>query len=296
MRLTMKTKIFLAAAAGILAVDISSGFGQTAQTASSPAATAPAAQPPPIVERTFNPADSYVIGPHDELSITVHDEAALTSKYRVDESGYVSFPYIERIMAGGATVLEFQERLRTALTEFIRNPQVRVAVESYRSQSVMVSGAVRTPQKVAITGMFTSLLEVLAIAGSPTAEASNEVIVTRKTPTTENPAQVQEFRINRRELETGRVEFTLRDGDFISVPVADRFFIDGQVRNPGTFVLEAGMTMQQAIALAGGLTDRGSTRSIRVKRIVNGVSVELNLDRDARIMPNDFITIGQRLF
>jgi hypothetical protein len=54
--------------------------------------------------------------------------------------------------------------------------------------------------------------------------------------------------------------------------------------------------MQQAIALAGGLTDRGSTRSIRVKRIVNGVSVELNLDRDARIMPNDFITIGQRLF
>jgi polysaccharide biosynthesis/export protein len=155
---------------------------------------------------------------------------------------------------------------------------------------------VRAPQKVAITGLFTSLLEVLAIAGSPTAEASNEIVVTRRTPTAENPAAVQEFRINRRELETGRTEFTLRDGDFVSVPVADKFYIDGQIRNPGTFVLDVGMTVQQAIALAGGLTDRGSTRSIKVKRLLNGRSVELNLDRDARVMPNDHITIGQRLF
>jgi polysaccharide export outer membrane protein len=267
----------------------------TAPASSPPASTAPV-QTPAVVERTFNPADSYVIGPQDELLITVHGEPELTSKYRVDEGGFVSFPYIERIVAGGATVPQFQERLRTALTEFIRNPQVRVTVESYRSQSVMVSGAVRAPQKVAITGTFTSLLEVLAIAGSPTADASNEIVVTRKTGTPEKPGEVQEFRIDRRALETGRVEFTLRDGDFVSVPLADKFYIDGQVRNPGTFVLDVGMTIQQAIALAGGLTDRGSTRSIKVKRLVSGRGVEIELRPDDRVMPNDQITIGQRLF
>jgi polysaccharide export outer membrane protein len=287
----MTIKIGLAAATGVLVAAVGTAVGGTLQD---PAAPTP--QAPPIIERTLNPAEGYVIGAQDELSITVHDEPDLTSKYRVDESGYIAFPYIQRIMAGGATVSEFQQRLRAALTEFIRNPQVRVAVESYRSQSVMVSGAVRAPQKVAVTGTFTSLLEVLAIAGSPTAEASNEIIVTRRMPTPENPGAVQEFRINRRELETGRIEFTLRDGDFISVPVADKFYIDGQVRNPGTFVLDVGMTVQQAIALAGGLTDRGSTRSIKVKRLVKGVAVEINLDRDDRVMPNDSITIGQRLF
>jgi polysaccharide export outer membrane protein len=259
-----------------------------------PSAAPDAAEP--IVQRTLSPGDSYLIGPQDELFIAVHDETELTAKYRVDDQGFVSFPYIQRIAAGGLTVPAFQDKLRDALTEFIRNPQVRVTVESYRSQSVMVSGAVRAPQKVAITGTFTSLLEVLAIAGSPTAEASNEIVVTRKTPTPDNPSALQEFRINRRELETGRVEFTLRDGDFITVPVADKFYIDGQVRNPGTFVLEVGMTVQQAIALAGGLTDRGSTRDIKVKRIINGHTVELPLRRDDKVQPNDSITIGQRLF
>ncbi len=62
----------------------------------------------------------------------------------------------------------------------------------------------------------------------------------------------------------------LQDGDIINVPKAQTFFITGQVRNAGTFVLEPGMTVQQAIALAGGLTDRGSDRRITVTRIVNG--------------------------
>ena len=60
------------------------------------------------------------------------------------------------------------------------------------------------------------------------------------------------------------------DGDIINVPKAQMFYITGQVRNGGPFVLDPGMTVQQAIALAGGLTDRGSDRGITVTRMVNG--------------------------
>jgi polysaccharide export outer membrane protein len=119
-----------------------------------PAVQAPDTPPPSTaaVIQTRDPS-SYVIGPQDLLSITVYDEPNLTNRYRVDDAGFVSFPLISRIGAAGLTVAEFGERLRTTLANsFIRNPQVRVEVEQYRSQSVVVTGSVRAPQKLTMTG------------------------------------------------------------------------------------------------------------------------------------------------
>ncbi len=240
--------------------------------------------------------DGYVIGPQDEFSITVYDEPGLTAKYRVDEAGFIAFPFITRIAAAGVTLSDFQERLRAALLEFIRNPQVRVSIDTYRSQSVMVTGAVRTPQKVTITGTSTSLLEALAMAGSFTADASNQVIVTRRTPTPADPGATEEFRVNRRDLELGRTAFLLRDGDNINVPIADKFYMAGEIRSAGTFVLDPGMTVQQAIALAGGLTERGSDRRITARRLVNGKLTDVSVRLDDKILPNDVITIPTRFF
>ena len=39
----------------------------------------------------------YVIGPEDQLAITVYDEPDLTNRYRVDDAGFISFPLISRL-------------------------------------------------------------------------------------------------------------------------------------------------------------------------------------------------------
>ena len=258
-----------------------------------PAATQ--APVPPITRETAG----YVIGPQDQLAITVYDEPDLTNRYRVDDAGFISFPLISRIAAAGLTIAEFEDRLRATLANgYIRNPQVRVDVEQYRSRSIVVTGAVRAPQKLTMTGSSMTLLEALALAGSPTAEASNEVIISRKKPGAQGDSEIVEIRVNRRDLELGRAgrDVMLRDGDIVNVPVAQKFFIDGQVRNPGTYVLDAGMTVQQAIALAGGLTERGSDRGITAKRFVNGKPTEVSLRLDDKIQAEDTITIRQRFF
>ena len=83
--------------------------------------------------------------------------------------------WISRIAAAGLTVAEFEDRLKTTLANgYIRNPQVRVDIEQYRSRSVVVTGSVRAPQKLTMTGSSMTLLEALALAGSPTADASND--------------------------------------------------------------------------------------------------------------------------
>ena len=55
------------------------------------------------------------------------------------------------------------------------------------------------------------------------------------------------------------------------------------------------MTVQQAIALAGGYTDRGSDRGIKIIRIVDGKSTEISVKEDSPVQPGDTIRIRRRL-
>jgi polysaccharide export outer membrane protein len=200
------------------------------------------------------------------------------------------------VAAAGLTLPEVQERIRTELAKgYIRNPQVRVEIESYKSQSVMVGGEVRNPGKVQLTGTMT-VLEALAQAGAPTTSASSEATIARKKPGGES-ADAQVIRINWKDLQLGKgTDFVLQDGDILTVPKARMFYVAGNVRNGGTFVLEPGMTVQQAIALAGGLTERGSDRRITASRLVKGKLTDVGLKLEDRVMPDDVITVGQRLF
>src|SRR3989442_9561269 len=118
--------------------------------------------------KTSDQSVRYTLGPQDQVKITVFDEADLTNVYRVDSDGFITFPMINRVAASGLTPAELQDRIRAMLAAgYIKNPQVRVEVEGYKSQSVIVGGEVRAPGKIPMTGTM-SLIEALAAAGSPT--------------------------------------------------------------------------------------------------------------------------------
>ncbi len=254
-----------------------------------PGATAPAAADAPQTK--------YLVGIQDQLKITVLDEADLSTTYRVDSDGMITLNYIGKVQAAGATLADLQERIRKKLGEgYLRNPQVRVEVESYKSQSVMVSGEVRSPGKITMTGAMT-VLEALAQAGSPTSSASSELTIAHvKKPGAEG-SDSELTRVNWKDLQLGRgTDVGLQDGDILNIPKAQTFFITGQIRNSGSYVLDPGTTVQQAIAMAGGLTERGSDRRITASRLVNGKLSDVGLRMEDRVMPNDVITIGQRFF
>jgi polysaccharide biosynthesis/export protein len=238
---------------------------------------------------------SYVIGPQDQLSITVFDEPGLTNKYRVENDGFITFPYLEKVPAAGKTLNELQDLLTEMLENgWLRNPQVRVEIDQYKSQSIIVTGQVRMPNEYTMAGSSMTLMQALAAAGSPTADASTEVIISRRT---ETPGQEREIiKLNRKDLELGLKDVVLQDGDVIHVPKAQTFYVDGYVRNPGSYVLDPGMTVQQAIALAGGLAERGSDRRIRASRQVNGRLVEIAVRFEDLVQPGDTIKIGARFF
>ena len=275
----------------------------------------PPASPPPTPARPYQPefeipkkdgqsgqprqtppvGEVYVIGPQDSLSIIVTDEADLTNKYRVDTDGTVTMPYLNRVPVAGLTLAEAQVKIAQMLQAgYLRNPQVRIEVDQFKSRRVFVSGEVRIPGYVTMAGTTMTLLEALALAGSPTQNASNDIKVVHPSKPGEKPNEP--ITVNRKELELGRADITLRDGDIVNVPVAQRFYISGFVKNTGYYVLDSGTTVSQAIVLAGGLTDRGSDRRIKIGRLVNGKMVDVSAELTDKVLANDEIKIPSRIF
>src|SRR6266511_5053173 len=240
---------------------------------------------------------AYVIGPRDSLLVVVTDETELSGKFSVDVDGTITLAYLNRVKVAGLTLSEAQARVTALLKDgsILRNPQVRIEVDQFKSRKVTVTGEVRTPGPVGMNASTMTLLEALALAGSPSSNASNDVIVQHK-PKNPGDPEPPPIIVNRKELELGRSDIPLQDGDVINIPIAKRFYISGFVKNSGSYVLDTGTTVSQAVIMAGGLAERGTDRRIKVMRVVNGKTVEISVELDDKVQPNDEIKISARFF
>jgi polysaccharide export outer membrane protein len=246
---------------------------------------------------------NYVVGPSDILRVNVYNEPQMSGPFRIENDGYFSYPFLGRVKAAGRTVADVAAMLRLRLADgYLRDPQVTVEVDAFRSQSVFVMGEVRTPGKYILSGSST-LLDALAQAGSTTAAAGIDVLVLHPNagpgslaPTFPERGDAAIEHVNLREIEDGRLSrnVTIRDGDTIFVPRVDRFYVVGMVRNPGSFPLERNMTVLQAISTAGGITERGSNRRLRIERIVNNKRKQLDAKPTDIVQAGDTIVVPQR--
>ena len=215
--------------------------------------------------------------------------------------GRSRIPLLGRLSVAGRTVRDIEDMLRKLLLDgYVRNPQVSVEVEQFRSHTIFIVGEVRNGGKYPLQGEMT-LLEVLALAGSVTPEASSEISVLRpKSKSIIGPASpedaVEILRANLEDMKTGKMSanIPLQDGDTIYVPPAERFYVSGLIRNPGSFKYVRGITVQQAIAVAGGLTERGSDRGVKLRRVTGDKQKLLNVKLTDIILPGDTIIVRQR--
>jgi polysaccharide export outer membrane protein len=243
--------------------------------------------------------NDYIVGAQDVLTVTVFGEAELSGKYTVEQDGTFTFPQIGRVKAGGLTLRSLELELKTKLADgYLKNPQVAVAIETYRSQRILVMGEVRSPGEYQLNGEMT-LLAALARAGSTTPTAGHEATIVRQKRNPkpgEDPSDV--IRIDLADLQEGNMALNieLQDGDTINVPKAQSVFVAGQVKNPGAYAVDPGTIVLQVLSLAGGLTDRGSDNRIRIQRIVNGKQVEVNAKLTDPVNPGDTIIVKERFF
>lgn len=249
----------------------------------------------------------YVVGPQDVLTINSFDQADLSGRFAVEADGTFTYPLIGRVTAGGLTLRQIEAELKKRLKDddYFVNPQLSVAIEQFKSQKIFIVGEVRAPGAYPLSGEMT-LIEALARAGSTLPGASGEALIVHAAPG-QRPADVLSatpdatdiVRINLRDLENGLLSHNavLRDGDTIFVPRAQSVFVFGQVKSPGAYPLqESRMTVLQALSLAGGVTENGSTNRIKIIRMVKGAKVEIKVKLGDTLQPGDTIIVPERYF
>jgi polysaccharide export outer membrane protein len=235
----------------------------------------------------------YQLGAQDTLKVTVFDEPTLTGSFRIDADGSFAYPLLERVKAAGRTTADVRTEIQKRLAEFVQRPQVTVEVDQFRARKVSVVGQVRSPGPITLIGQMT-VLEALAQAGYMTADAGSEIQVLHQPDAGAARGATTRIAIADLQANRGDANIVLREGDMVIVDRAQKFTVSGLVRSPNQYVWERDMTVRVAIALAGGVTEKGSTRGILVYRNVSGKKERRNIGLDDPVEPNDILEIRQR--
>jgi polysaccharide export outer membrane protein len=245
------------------------------------------------------------IAPRDQLKVSVFGLDGMSGDFLVDTDGTFKFPPLGLVKAGGLTTREIEASISDGLVTggfAIRPPQVTVSVQPSANRTVTVTGEVKTPGTFTYAGEMT-LFQALVKAGLPTPAAGDQVRVVHESAHTSGPAGAAPDDVETRsfrDLENGNRtnDLTLRDGDRVFVKKAGQVYISGFVQNPGAYTVEpGGISLKQALALAHGVTERGSDKRVEILRKTAGKDEKLkDVTLDTIVRPGDTITVKSRIF
>ena len=253
-------------------------------------------------QKATPPANSsaLVIGPGDDLEITVYGAPDLSGHIRVSADGNISMPLIDYVRIAGLSSSEAEGAIEAKLRQnnVVNDPQVSVYVKEYSSSGISVTGEVAKPGFYSALGPH-RLFDVLEAAGGTTDKAANKVLISHR-----GQEDATTLYISKDSAEIAASNVDLQPGDTVVVPKAGIVYVLGEVTRPGGYVLNStgGITVLQVVAAAGGpthLASAGKTRLLRrtengfqeqgvdLKKLLRGKSQDVSVrDQDILFVPS----------
>lgn len=220
--------------------------------------------------------DNYILGPGDEVVVTLRGQENNEYRATVDRDGRVVLPRLSPVAAAGRNFGEFRQDLLNAIKRAYVSTDGFVSVGRLRQISVLVSGEVGSPGVRTLTGLSTPADALWVSGGVKKSGSLRNVKILRGG---------REINVDLYSVLTGQGRGLpmLADGDRLVVPTLGKTIaISGWVRRPGIYELPAGrsaISAREFLNLAGGTEVRGSYR----------MSL-LHVGGDGR---NDMVAIGE---
>ena len=129
------------------------------------------------------PGEDYVIGPLDELTVSVWRNPELSAeKLQVRPDGRITTPLVSDMPAVGKTPAMLSEDIRLQLSQYIEEPLVSVIVTNFAgtfSQQVRIIGATEKPASIPFRANMTVLDAMIAVGGLSEFAAGNKAKLIR---------------------------------------------------------------------------------------------------------------------
>ena len=225
------------------------------------------------------------LGPGDTVHVTVFQQPDLTTDARINDKGAIGMPLVGQVKVSGLTTTEAATSIAEALKQgqYLKAPQVSVALTTVRSRQVSMLGLIVRPGRYPLEEAHTKLPDLIAAAGGIAAGGDENVTVMRDGKS--------------EKVSSLSKDFELKGGDTVYIDRAPVFYIYGEVVHSGAYPVKSGMTVMQAISIGGGLTPRASESRIKLRRAAaDGKTREYDASLVDQIKADDVIFVKESLF
>lgn len=206
----------------------------------------------------------YVLGPGDELSISLWGGVSQSILRIVDREGRVALPEAGPIQVAGLTMDKAQDLIDNAMQAQYRNAHVALTVSRSRSIRIFVVGDVQRPGAYDLSALA-SPISALFAAGGPTAVGSLRILRHYRNQRLIGEIDLYDFMLHGIRPSDDR----LQGGDTLLVPpVGAQVAVSGAVKRPAIYELKGEKDLASVLDDAGGLTVAASLAHITITRVV----------------------------
>ena len=222
-------------------------------------------QPAPATMAAADIGD-YLLGPGDLVQVTVFETQDLNTEVRVSSRGQVSLPLLGSVEIRNLTAAEAEEKIEKLLAaKYLQDPHVSIFIKEHVSKQITLVGSFKKPGTYDYVSRR-NLLDVIAIAEGLSEKAGAAAYITRYDE--KSKKKINYFVDLDQLIKRGNMaqNIPVMGGDVIFIPETGQCFVDGAVRKPGTYPIQAGMTITEVVTLAGGLAGYADTDKIKLIR------------------------------
>lgn len=252
---------------------------------------------------------TYLIGPKDLLEIRVQEIPELNVERRVQDDGSIDLPLLGQVPASGVSAMDLRDRLAAMLmARYVNQAYVTVNVKEYANRPILILGGVARPGALNLSGRWT-LQQAILNAGGLAAGAGKTISILR----TADNGLTDRIEIDSDELFVKlnpAWNIPIYPGDVVNVGTRREvvvYFL-GEFKTTGAIKVmsDERLTLLRMVARVGGLTDRASKGSLRIKRTdADGKTTEIEAsysrilagkDPDVELQPDDVVVAKESIF
>jgi len=222
----------------------------------------------------------YVLGPDDELIISVYGFSEKKYNLTINESGEIYIPNVGPIYVNGLSIEEAAEKIKSKLASTIYRAintgktKVQVMLGKIRSIRVTVIGQAKKPGTFTVSSL-TTLYNILYLCGGPTSMGSYRDIQIIRGNQLKRTADLYDFLVEGNQKDN----IILQEGDVVRIPYyKNRVTLSGSVKREGKFEMLEGETFTNLLKYCGGFSDNAYRGTVTVVRITDTAKKIIDLN------------------
>jgi protein involved in polysaccharide export with SLBB domain len=207
---------------------------------------------------------NYVLGPGDELQVSVNGVQEFNDNVPVTVEGKVNIQYVGQISVSGLTIEDATQKIKGAISRIystVRSGQSQVAVSLSRIRTIKVTiiGS-KQPGNYSISSLAT-VYNALFLGGGPGKNGSYRNIELIRNNKVYKNIDIYRFLVSGNQSDN----VGLKDNDVIRIPAyTNRVTVEGEAKRPGIFEIKKGEHFSDLLNFASGFNEFAYTASVNV--------------------------------